>query len=232
MSAQPNPLPSRDPLDAAGSPLPLPERPAPRPVPVEEPERPGRKRPGGWSALMLVLLGAGAGWWLYSQTDGAAELMTATSGGGPGGAIVRTAKVTTGDLADTIRLSGAVAAQSFAAIRAPQIRRGRRSQGGGGAGGLTLIDMVEPGVTVQKGQVVAEFDRQSQQQTIDDQEASVVQAGAVIDSTRAQLMIERETKRQEMVTAQAEFEKAKMDLRTASVRSEIERTRSPSTTAG
>ena len=184
-----------------------------------------------------MLLGAGAGWGIYNQTQGAGEVVTVTSGGGPGAAMVRTVKVTTGDLKDTIRLSGTIAAQSFAAIRAPQIRRGRRAGGGGGgggagiaggggagggSGGLTIIEMAEPGSKVVKGQVVAEFDRQVYQQAIDDQEANVVQASAIIDSTRARLMIEMETKRQEMVTAKAEFEKAKMDVRTSEVRSEIE----------
>jgi multidrug efflux pump subunit AcrA (membrane-fusion protein) len=194
------------------------------------------------TALLLLSVGAGAGWWLYNQTEGAANALSSTSGGGPGAALVRTAKVTQGDLEETIRLAGTIAAQSYAAIRAPQIRRGRRSQGGGGgagivtvggggpsggsssggSGGLTIIQMVEPGSTVAKGQVVAEFDRQSQQQAIDDQQASVVQAQAIIESTRARLMIEMETKRQEMVTAKAEYDKARMDLRTAEVRTEIE----------
>lgn len=247
MSAQQNPASS--PFASAGAPLPSPQpeplRPVPvRPVPVEEPPPPPRKAPGGFTALMLVLFGAGAGGLLYNQLESGNSLIS-TSGGGPGGAFVRTAKATTGDLEETIRVSGTIAAKSFAAIRAPQIRRGRRSSGGGsggpgiagggggggassggggstGGGGLTIIQMAEPGSAVTKGQVVAEFDRQSQQQLIDDQQANVVQAAALIDSTRARLMIEMETKRQEMVTAKAEYEKAKMDVRTAEVRSEIE----------
>jgi multidrug efflux pump subunit AcrA (membrane-fusion protein) len=240
MSAQPNPF------GAAGAPLPSPQPEPLRPVPVEEPPPPVRRGPG-FPALVLLLLGAGVGWFLHNQTEIADALMTSTSGGGPGAAFVRSAKATSGDLDETIRLSGTIAAQSFAAIRAPQIRRrsgGRGggagiaggggsggSSGGGGGGsssssggssGLTIIEMVEPGSAVAKGQVVAEFDRQSQQQLIDDQQANVVQAKALIDSTRAKLMIELETKRQEMVTAKAEHGKAAMDVRTAEVRSEIE----------
>lgn len=237
MSAQPNPLPSRVRESSAGAPLPSPRPARPGPVPVEEPAAPPRKGPGGWPTWLLLLLGAGAGWWLYSQTNAAGDALTATSGGGPGGALVRTAKVSSGDLDDTIRLAGTIAARSFAAIRAPQISRGRRSGGGGGGagiaggggggaggagGGLTIVAMAEPGSKVAKGQVVAQFDRQSQQQAIDDQEANVVQAGAIIDSTRARLMIEMETKRQAMVTAKAEYEKAKMDARKSEVKSEIE----------
>jgi multidrug resistance efflux pump len=248
MSAQRHPMPPPQPGGSAGLPLPAPQPPAPRPVPVEEPPPPPRRAPGGLKTLLLLLLGAGAGWWLYNQTEGAANVLTATSGGGPG-ALVRTARITSGDLDETIRLAGTIAAQSFAAIRAPQIRRGRRSSGGGGgagitagggsggsggggggggssssggSSGLTIIEMVAPGATVSKGQVVAQFDRQSQQQQIDDQQANVVQAQAIIDRTKATLMIELETKRQEMVTAKAEYEKAKMDMRTAEVRSEIE----------
>ncbi|MEZ5364554.1 MAG: efflux RND transporter periplasmic adaptor subunit [Bryobacterales bacterium] len=238
MSAQQHPRELPEPIGSAGAPLPSPQPAKPGPVPVEEPPPPAPKGPGGFMALVLLLLGAGAGWWLFQQVEGAANAVTSTSGGGPGAALVRTAKVSTGDLEETIRLSGTISAQSFAAIRAPQIRRGRRSQGGAGGagiaggggggggsssgGGLTIIEMAAPGSTVQKGQMVAGFDRQSQQQLIDDQQANVVQANALIESTRAKLMIEMETKRQEMVTAKAEYEKAKMDLRTAEVRSEIE----------
>ncbi|MCB9383764.1 MAG: efflux RND transporter periplasmic adaptor subunit [Bryobacterales bacterium] len=242
MSAQQHPRESPEPIGSAGAPLPSPQPVRPGPVPVQpqpepEPPTPEPKGPGGFLALVLLLLGAGAGWWLFQQME-AADAVASTSGGGPGAALVRTAKVSTGDLDETIRLSGTITAQSFAAIRAPQISRGRRSQGGGGGagiaggggggggsssgGGLTIIEMAAPGSTVQKGQMVAGFDRQSQQQLIDDQQANVVQANALIDSTRAKLMIEMETKRQEMVTAKAEYEKAKMDLRTAEVRSEIE----------
>jgi multidrug efflux pump subunit AcrA (membrane-fusion protein) len=119
-----------------------------------------------------------------------------------------------------LRIGGSISAEEFAAIRAPRIRSGSRSGGDGGS--MTLIRMADAGSVIAKGEVIAEFDRQNQQQQIDDQQAGVVQAEALVRVREANLMIELETKRQDLVTARAEYEKARLDLRTAPVRSQIE----------
>jgi multidrug efflux pump subunit AcrA (membrane-fusion protein) len=75
---------------------------------------------------------------------------------------------------------------------------------------------------VKAGDVVAEFDRQSQEQTIDNQRANVVQAEASLDRQKANLMIEMEALKHQLTAAQGDFRKAELDLRTAAVRSEIE----------
>ena len=167
--------------------------------------------------MLLFAAGVMGGYALFSQMG------VDVSGGGPAGPIaIPTAKVSEGTLQRKIRLSGAVTAENFAAIRVPQIRTGRRGAGGGPGGGMTLIKMAEPGSTVEKGQVVAEFDRQLQEQAIEDQLTAVSAADQLVRVQSANLMIDAETKRQEFRTAQSEWGKAKLDLRTAEVRSEIE----------
>ena len=209
---------------SAGAPAiqPMPEPPpGPEPVapPSSPPDSPGKKR-GPWG-LMLFAVGVLGGYAIFSQ------MATQTGGGGPAGpSLVPTAKVSNGALKRTIRLSGTVTAENFAAIRAPQIRTGRRGAGGqgggGGSSGLTLIKLAEPGAKVEKGAVVAEFDRQSQEQAIEDQKTSVSQADQLLKVQTANSMVEAETKRQEYRAAKAEWEKAELDVRTAEVRSEIE----------
>jgi multidrug resistance efflux pump len=130
---------------------------------------------------------------------------------------LRTARVVKGDLKQTIRVSGIVGAKSFAPIVSPQLR-GRDS----GASQMILVKLVAPGSRVKKGDVIAEFDRQWQLQRIDDQEAGVVQAEAAISKRKAELAIARESALQNLRMARAEMEKARLDLRTAEVRSAID----------
>lgn len=194
---------------------PNPEQPA-APSPREPEAVPPGPRPTGHT-LLWVVLGAAAvavGAWQWS----------ASSFGGGGGAAdsgMQTVATSRGDLQQTLRVGGTIAARRYAAIRAPRIRSGRRT-GGGGGGGLTLVEMAEPGSFVKAGTVVAEFDSQSQEELIERQRAGVVQAEASITRRSADLMIEMETLRQQLVVAQGEFHKAELDLKTAAVRSEIE----------
>ncbi|MBI1357752.1 MAG: HlyD family efflux transporter periplasmic adaptor subunit [Acidobacteria bacterium] len=207
---------------ASAMPEPAPRRPGPELVPEPEwepdPPPPPRRNNGFW-ALAMFGLGAAAGAWVYLQQSPIAD----GGGGGGSASFFQTVQATKGDMEESLRVGGSIRAQDFAAIRAPQIRTGRRGGGGsGGGGGLTLIQMAEPGSFVRKGDVVAEFDRQGQQQMIDDQQAGVAQAAAAVKVRQANLMIELETKRQELVTAKAEYEKAKLDVKTSEVKSAIE----------
>lgn len=175
---------------------------------------PRRSRRSGLFAVALGLA-AGLAWWMMASSQ------SQLGGGGPVG--VRTAAAERTKLRKTLRVGGTVAASRFAAIRAPRISRGRRTvASGGGGGGLTLIEMAAPGSTVAAGQVVAEFDRQSQEEQIERQLSQVSQAERMIEVRKANLMIAMETLAQRAKTAKAEFEKAELDLRTAEVKSEIE----------
>jgi HlyD family secretion protein len=163
--------------------------------------------------LPLVLGGLVAylGYQQYQQT--AAERPTATMA-------VRTVKVVKGDFTRTLRISGTIAAKSFAAIVAPRMR------GGGGPGfgnrSLVLMKTAEAGSNVKKGDLVAEFDRQDQEERMYTLREAVVEAEANLDKRRAELAIELETARQALRTAEGEYGKADLDLRTAEVRSTIE----------
>lgn len=205
---------------AMGAPQQLPPAPGPQPVPAPSTEPdppPPPRRAGGFWAVLALLAGVGAGVWLYQSPLSTPDL---TGGGGGGTGLFRTVDASTGELRETLRVGGSIRAEEYAAIRAPRIQTG--SRGGGGGASMTLIEMAAAGTVVNKGDVIAQFDRVNQQEQIDDREAGVVQAQALVKVREANLMIELETKRQEELAAEAELDKATLDLRTAPVRSKIE----------
>ncbi len=188
-----------------------PDAPGPlRPEPVE-PRRTKSSRRSLWLILGAAALGAAVWQWPGSSFDGGG-----TASGG-----MQTVAAARGELKRTLRVGGTIVARKYAPIRAPRISRGSRVGGGGGAG-LTLISMAAPGSMVKAGTVVAEFDRQSQEQTIDNQRANVIQAEASIDRQKANMMLEMEALKQQLVAAQGDFHKAELDLKTAAVKSDIE----------
>ena len=201
MSTAPS-LPEFNPSPATPGPL------GPEPV---EPRRRKSNRKSLWLVLVIAALGAAAWQWSVSSFDG----------GGTSAGAVQTVAASRGALKRTLRVGGTIIARKYAPIRAPQIRRGSRVGGGGGAG-LTLVSMASAGSMVKAGDIVAEFDRQSQEQTIDNQRAGVIQAEASIDRQRANLMIEMEGLKQQLTAARGDFQKADLDLRTAAVKSDIE----------
>ncbi len=191
------------------------------PSPVHpEPQSPGPQRPEQrisrrW-LLLPFLIGAAAGYALYQQQVQQPARAVGVSS-------ASTVKAVRGDLRKMLRVGGTISAKSSAAVVAPRLRtRGGSGSGRGGRGSMVLLSMAPPGELVEKGAVVAEFDRQSQLRSIDDQHALVVQAQANIDKLRAELSIAFETAQQQLRMAKAEWEKAKLDLRTAEVRSQIE----------
>jgi len=100
--------------------------------------------------------------------------------------------------------------------------------GGGGpaAGGsefsLILQTLVPPGSRVKKGDVVAEFDRQYMLTRLDDYRASVEQTEASIGILKANLEVDRKAHAQTILVAQADLDKARIDLKTLPVQSEID----------
>ena len=206
----------RHPLNAQislASGLPVdPTHPAPRgPQPLEDPGPRGSnpKISRRW-LLIPFLLGALGGYMLYRQQ----ERQTPARAAGP----VPTIEVSRGEMTRKLRVGGTISARRSSAVVAPRMR----GRPGGGRSRLTLLTMAEPGSMVEKGAVVAEFDRESQQRTIDDRHAEVVQAQAQIDKNAAELAIAAETTRQQLRSARAEWDKAMLDLRTGEVRSRIE----------
>lgn len=178
-----------------------------------EPVAPSPQRPRWGIPVLLVCIGALIGITIWNVTN------TASTPAETGGVMtVPTAEATIGTFERKLRVGGTIGAARFAAIRAPRMRGSRDTN----RRNLTLTNMVEGGTIVQAGDVVAEFEMRWLEDHIDDRRSEVVQARSDVDKRRAEIMIEKETQRQALKAAQAEWEKAKLDLRTAEVRSEIE----------
>ncbi len=116
--------------------------------------------------------------------------------------------------------------------------RGSRGSAGAGSGGgpgggggpmagasdfsLVLQTLVPPGSRVKKGDVVAEFDRQYMLTRLDDYRASVEQVEASIGILKANLEVDKKAHNQTILVAQSDLEKARIDLKTLPVQSEID----------
>ncbi len=144
------------------------------------------------------------------------------AGGGAGG---RTAKVFLGRFERSLRVSGSIGASNYAAITAPQLR-GREGGGGGGGGStpsqLILFKLAAPGSLVKKGDPIAQFDNQWEDEHLEDHKASVFQAKAVVIRRQAEMAVENDAEAQLLRISRADWEKAKLDLRTAEIRSAID----------
>ncbi len=85
-----------------------------------------------------------------------------------------------------------------------------------------LQSVAKPGSLVDRGQVVAEFDRQYQLLRLDDYRASVEQSDRTLRSLDANIEVQRKSYDQAIEQAKAAVEKAKLDIKTTPVRSKIE----------
>ena len=200
------------------NPSPLPHSPEieerPQPVVAPGPPREPRKPSAGLTfglCLVAALVTAAAMWLL---ANGGVD-SSSTSGAG---SQVRLGVASGGELLKSLRVGGTVETLNFAAIRAPKMRGPRDS----GRADLTLMSLAEAGSIVNAGAVVAEFELRWLEDHIEDRASVVITAQSELKKREAEVLILKETERQARVTAQAEYEKARLDLRTAEVRSQIE----------
>ena len=194
--------------------VPQQDEPQPRGPQLEPPvaPKPPASKPSrvlfGLVVLLLGVLGVG----LWSQR----ERIFAPSAASKIDSIP-TAQAEIKTFQNSLRTNGTIAAKRFATIRSPRMQggsEGRRQQ--------TLMSLADPGVTVPAGTVVAEFENQWLEDHIDDQKSSLLQSRSTVEKRRAEIMIEVETGQQSVRVAQANLDKAELDVRTAEVRSEIE----------
>jgi HlyD family secretion protein len=265
---------------------PVPSRPGSAPAPAKGP---GSK--GLWMALLFALVMVWAAL-LWQKRSPQASVGTRIGA-------IRTATVSRGPVANTLRLTGVTAAENFASLVTPQLRGSRsdknrdlsgstaasasgtsssaasttsgttkappafqnatnRFSTGGlrgsvgqrpsaavakpdspalGASGLgnaadqliagaaylaagyqgndfslVLRHAVKPGTHVEKGQVVAEFDRQYMLNRVDDYRAVVVQTEADLKKQKAELEIVRKSHDQSIQAAKGAFDKARLEL--------------------
>jgi multidrug efflux pump subunit AcrA (membrane-fusion protein) len=192
---------------------------------------PGRPRkPASVSFLWgipLVLIVAAAGYLWYQNKQGNREAVA-------GGAEIPTAAVAQGDIRASLRIAGTIIAERSATLRAPRIIGSRSdiSRGGGGAhdqgpGGhpdftLNLLRLAKAGTPVRAGDVVVEFDPESQLQRLDDYQDSVIQLKNSIRKLTANLAASEEAHEQKVRTAHADWQKALLDLKAGPVRSRID----------
>lgn len=99
---------------------------------------------------------------------------------------------------------------------------GGRSGGAVGDFALVLQDLAPPGSMVKKGSVVAEFDRQNMLLRVEDYRSSVAQQEANFKKMQAELKMYRENHRQTIAAAKATLEKARLDMKTVPVLSDID----------
>ncbi len=184
--------------------------PGPQPV-VAPPPAPPVKPSRRWLGVLvvLVLVSAAIGWLALRQTTPVADPAA-------GIASMDTAPVLRGKIVKSIRAGGQTAAVNFANISAPEVR------GRGSDRSLTIIKLAPAGSIVKQGDVIAEFDATTLQDSLDDQRALVEVAEANLAKKKADLAVEWETFQQTLRVAKANFDKAALDLQTAEVKSEIE----------
>ena len=134
------------------------------------------------------------------------------------------------DVRPSLRLSGSVAALNAVSLTAPRILGSRSgfNRGGDGAGGgggdfnLVLLSLAKAGTRVREGDVVAQFDPQNQIQRLDDYRDTVVQMENQLNSGTAALDSTVEAQAQAVRSAGADWDKAKLDLQTTPVLTEID----------
>jgi HlyD family secretion protein len=180
-----------------------------------------------WIGPLLLLLAAGA----YFSRGQAPVETAAAEGVGPTSAAVA---VSLGDISSTVRVTGTVVAERYAAIRAPRIlgSRGDFHRGGEGAHDhgaaghsdftLTILRIEKGGTPVEAGDVIVEFDAENQAQRVDDYRDSVVQLKSSIRKMIANLAASKEEHEQKVRTAWANWQKALLDVKTVAVRSSID----------
>jgi multidrug resistance efflux pump len=90
---------------------------------------------------------------------------------------------------------------------------------------LVLQKLAKPGTHVKQGEVVAEFDRQNMLLRLDDYQASVLQHQASVRRLRSDLDVQQKAHEQSIAQAKGLLEKARLDLKTLPVLSDMDAVR-------
>ncbi|MCC6294943.1 MAG: HlyD family efflux transporter periplasmic adaptor subunit [Bryobacterales bacterium] len=196
MSAIGKPQPS---IPQAGQP-PVPATPAP-------PEGGGA---GKWIAAVVLLAVIAGGVYLWQRRAENARQQAATF------SIVRTAKVETGNLESTMRLTGQTSSLRSMNVIAPKLtgpESGRE---------LIILFMSPSGTRVKKGEVVARIDGQSLKDHVDDVNDDVQKADSDIRKRKAEQAIDFENLMQTVRVAKATLDKARLERKGGETRTVID----------
>ena len=195
-------------LFRAAAPQAVPQQPqAPRRlVLIRPPSRP--RRAMVWLSALAVALGAAAVWRAGAPRQAVAP------------ASVRTARVEMGRVEQTLRVAGTISADHRGTLVAPSMI-GNRHASGGTSFALVLRKLAPAGSRVKKGDVIAEFDRETMLNRVEDYRAWVHQHELNLSVLGARLDIKRQAFRQSILVAKATMDKAALELGTIPVRSAI-----------
>src|ERR1700686_3842284 len=149
----------------------------------------------GWTAIALVCGGAAGGAYRYTGTT---EVD------------VPVAKVRRADFLVSVGARGEIKSTRSVILTAPQVPETR------------IVKLIESGKPVKKGQVVVEFDAAQQEQNVLERTTTVRTADSEIVQTKATHTIENEADSMNLMTAQYNVERAKLEASKAEIVSEIE----------
>lgn len=168
------------------------------------------EKPSRWKRLIPVaVIGIGilAAYGLWPQSKEAAQAPPVTA--------VPTAEVTAGPLEQVIRLSGVTSSINYYNIRGPRLRGGERSA-------LVLLTLMESGLMVKKGEVIATIDGQGMKDHIDDVDATVQASVSDIKKRRAEQSIDWEKLQQSLKVAGADLGSWKLEAGASEIRTVID----------
>ncbi|HET8546878.1 MAG TPA: efflux RND transporter periplasmic adaptor subunit [Bryobacteraceae bacterium] len=155
-----------------------------------------RRRIATWAVMLLVIAGAAYGWHRYSAS---AEVVD-----------VPVSKVRRADFIIGVRTRGEVRSVNSVIITAPQVPDPR------------IVKLAESGKPIRKGEVVVEFDAAQQEQSYLERTTTVRTVDSEIVQTKASHRITDEQDGMNLMTAEFNLERAKLDASKAEVVSQIE----------
>jgi hypothetical protein len=160
----------------------------------------------------LAVVAVGGAWLGYRYLS---EPAAQAPAGPPAAAGIRTAKVTTGSIQRTLRLTGSTSAKNFRSVAAPRMQARE-------AGVMTLIYLAPSGAMVKQGDIVAQIDAQALKDHVDDIQAQIDQTDANLRKRRAEQALNWENLQQTIRVAKSRLDKARLDASAAEIRTPID----------
>jgi multidrug efflux pump subunit AcrA (membrane-fusion protein) len=124
---------------------------------------------------------------------------------------IPTAVVQRGEFIETVQFRGHVVAEKSVQIKAPAV-----------TGDIQIIKLARTGTAVKKGDVVAQFDTAKLVDTLNTRRSDMKQAEAEIAQERAKASLLEEQDRTDLLKAQYDVERAKLDVSQQEILSQID----------
>lgn len=175
--------------------------------PLREDVEPVARRGAALGIIAGLILVAGAAGLAWQRMHPAQEAATRPT---------RTAIVTRGTLPITARIAGSTSAWRFANITAPKLTVPENDRP------MTLLMLAQSGSLVKQGQIIARFDPQSTADHLDDTRDGLHLRRNTLAKVYAQLDLQVEILVQNLRKAKSKLDRARLDLRTIAVRSQIQ----------